>query len=289
MNQSVPVVCRLIEDADLTGVVDCLVRNFPLRTREYWLAGLARLARRDPTGDDPRFGRLFEANGAIVGVLLNIYSRRNGADGAFARCNFSSLCVDKPLRAYSFLLEKQSLARKDATFTNLSPAPHTLRNIEGLGFRRYTRGQIVFAPLLARGGRGARVAPFSEDAPVASRLGEIERRMLADHRGWGCVSLVGLLGDRVEPIVLLPRRILRNRIPCVQAIYASDLDTLAEFAPAIGRRLGFRAPFCVVDADGPHAALGGKFLNEREPRYFKGPNPPAPTDLAYSELVIFGR
>jgi hypothetical protein len=75
----------------------------------------------------------------------------------------------------------------------------------------------------------------------------------------------------------------------MHVIYARDLDTFAAFAPAIGRRLALRAPLCVVDADGPHAALAGKFLNEREPRYFKGPHPPAPSDLAYSELAILGR
>jgi hypothetical protein len=289
MSEPSPVVCRLIEEADLAGVADCLVRNFPLRRREYWLAGLARLKQRERNGDDPRFGRMLEVDGAVVGVLLLIYSRREGGDGPFARCNFSSLCVDRPFRAYSFLLEKQSLARKDATFTNLSPAPHTLRNIDGLGFRRYARGQIVFAPLLARGARGARVTRYCEDAPLAARLGAIERKMLADHRAWGCVSLVGLVGERVEPLVLMPRRILRNLIPCMHVIYARDLDALAEFAPAIGRRLGLRAPFLVVDADAPHATLGGKFLSEREPRYFKGSRAPAPTDLAYSELAILGR
>ena len=64
------VVCRFIEERDLPAVIDCLTRGFADRRRDYWARGLERIARLQRVGDHPQFGRLLDADGAVVGVML---------------------------------------------------------------------------------------------------------------------------------------------------------------------------------------------------------------------------
>jgi len=70
------VRCRLIEEADIDSVVDCLRRGFPYRLRTYWARAMERMSARPAIDDFPRYGYLLEAAGGVVGVILLIYSRQ---------------------------------------------------------------------------------------------------------------------------------------------------------------------------------------------------------------------
>ena len=59
------------------AVVECLARNFPERTRDYWRKGFAAMARRPRVAELARATAISSsATGAIVGVLLQIRLRR---------------------------------------------------------------------------------------------------------------------------------------------------------------------------------------------------------------------
>jgi len=89
--------------------------------------------------------------------------------------------------------------------------------------------------------------------------------------------------------VLRRRSVHRRKIPCEHLIHCRDIGELTAFAGAIGRHLLKRGIlFCLIDATGPVPGLVGKFLKNREPKYFKGPSVPGLGDLAYSELVMLG-
>ena len=86
------------------------------------------------------------------------------------------------------------------------------------------------------------------------------------------------------------RAIWRGLIPCLHVIYCRDPADLATFSSALGRFFALRARLiCVLDACGPIAGMRGRFFPGRELRYFKGSSAPQPCDLAYTELVVFGR
>ena len=284
------VVCRVIEQRDVPGVVDCLMRNFPERPRAFWTDGLARLAARPAVGDLPRFGHLLAAGDAIVGVLLQIVSTRETEAGAFARCNNAGWCVDPNYRGYAHPLHARAISRRDVVYFNVTPASHTLETLAAVGFRRYSEGQVVFAPLLSRGETGARAVAFAPDRPEAALLSKSDARLLADHAALGCAALIGLLGDQARPLAFQPRTIWRGRIPCAHLVYCREASDLARFGPAYGRHLARHGRFFVVaDAAGPVPGLVGRYFAGREPRYYKGPQAPSPCDLADTELVIFGR
>ena len=143
------IVCRPIVDDDRDAVIACLQRGFPERPRCYWERALERMARRPPIEDYPRYGHVLLVEGVVVGVLLQIFSRRDTATGSRIVCNLSSWCVDQEHRGHSAMLHLNSVKRKEVTYLNISPAVHTRRAIEAFGFRRFSEGQIVLAPILS--------------------------------------------------------------------------------------------------------------------------------------------
>ncbi len=284
------VVCRVIEERDLPKVVDCLTRGFPERPRAFWTDGLARLAARPAIDDLPRFGHLLAAGDKVIGVLLQIVSTRETAEGRYARCNMAGWCVDPDYPGYGHPLHARAISRRDVVYFTVTPAPHTLKTLAAVGYRRYSEGQVIFAPLLSRGEAGARVVAYAPGRPEAALLAESDARLLADHAALGCHAFIGLCGNEARPLVFQPRKIWRALIPCVHLVYCRDPGDLARFGPAYGRALARHGRFFVVaDAIGPVPGLAGRYFAEREPRYYKGPRAPSPCDLADSELVIFGR
>ena len=282
-------VCRPIVDDDRDAVIACLQRGFPERPRGYWERAFDRMARRPPIGDYPRYGHALFVEGAVVGVLLQIFSRRDLPNGSGIFCNLSSWCVDQEHRAHSAMLHLSSVKRKEVTYLNISPAAHTRRAIEAFGFRRFSEGQIVVAPILSAPRGRARVVPFDASQPEAALLSQNERQILAEHAAMGCRALVCLEGGLAYPFVFQPRAIVRSLIPCPQLIYCRNVDEFVRFANPIGRHLMFRSgPFCIIDATQHLPGLVGRYFSGRIPKYFKGPVAPGLGDLAYTELVILG-
>ena len=237
----------------------------------------------------PRYGHILESSNRVVGVVLVIYSRQTLPTGTTLRCNLSSWCVDREYRGYALALHAAAVKRKDVTYLNISPAPHTRRAIELARFERFSSGQMVFAPILSASRRDVRVATFAQNAPEAALLTEDERALLAEHAALGCLSIVCISDGVAHPFVFQRRAAFHRLVPCQQLIYCRSMDEFVQFAGSIGRHLLWRAwPIFLADANGPLAGLVGKYFAEYGPKYFKGPTPPRIGDLSYTELVILG-
>jgi hypothetical protein len=250
---------------------------------------MARMSQRPALADFPKYGYLLEAAGGVVGVILMIHSRDSEEAGAGVRCNLSSWCVDREFRGYALVLHATAVKRKEVTYLNVSPAPHTRRAIEAGRFKRFCDGQIVFAPLLSAARRDISVMAFAADAPESALLSQSEREILTEHAALGCRALVCIRKGVAYPFVFQRRAAFHRLVPCEQLIYCRDMDELVQCAGSIGRHLMFRAwPLFVVDANGPIEGLVGKYFAEYGPKYFKGPVQPRLGDLSYTELVILG-
>lgn len=281
--------CRPIREADWEGVVDCLCRGFPERNRSYWIQALTRLSQRPAVAKFPQYGFALEKADRIVGVLLTLYTRYRGQEGDEIRCNLSSWSVDAEFRPYGAKLVTAVLKRRDVTYTNISPAPATLKANWALGFRPFSTGQFAFLPALNSVQRSCRVLEVRPDLAEMAMLSDSERYILSEHSALGCLSLICICDGEAFPFVLMPRRILRGLIPCFQIVYCRSLTDLSRCAGAVGRFL-LRSGIllCVVDAKEPIAGLFGWYGPNRGLKYFKGPRPPSLGDLTFTELVIFG-
>jgi hypothetical protein len=152
--------CRQIDATDISAVAALLTRGFPNRKREFWLRALAQLAAREPPPGLPKYGYLIESDGTVVGVILLICSTMSAGDSVATRCNLSSWYVEPTFRAYAPLLVSHALQHKDATYLNISPAPHTQPIIEAQGFLRYCDGIFIAVPMFNGLFGGARVKVF---------------------------------------------------------------------------------------------------------------------------------
>jgi hypothetical protein len=285
----IKVKCRQIDDADLPAAADCLARGFPHRPRPYWAAALERLRTRPAIDDYPRYGVLLEFDGHVVGVLLQIFFRRREGEHLAVYCNLSSWCTDPAYRGFGMALNSAATKRKEVTYVNVSPAPHTRPSIEAVGFRRYCDGQFICLPWLARSRGDAKVSAFAPDRPETALLSDYERDLLAEHAALGCRSLTVAADDGVHPFVFTKRKVMRRLIPCEQLIYCRDLTEFVDYAGALGRYLLARgAVLCVTDANQKLRGLLGRYLLNNGPKYFKGPTTPRLGDLSFTELTILG-
>ncbi|TIX58510.1 MAG: hypothetical protein E5V28_10670 [Mesorhizobium sp.] len=270
-------------------MVDCLCRGFPERDRSYWIQALTRLSQRPAVADFPQYGLALEKADRIVGVVLTLYTLYPGQEGDEVRCNLSSWSVDAEFRPYGAKLVTTLLKRRDVTYTNISPAPATLKANWALGFRPFSTGQFAFLPAFSSAQRSSRVLEARPDLAEMAMLPDSERYILSEHAALGCLSLICICDGAAFPFILMPRRILRGLIPSYQVIYCRSLADLSRCAGAVGRFL-LRSGFllCVVDAKEPIAGLFGWYRPNRGLKYFKGPRPPSLGDLTFTELVMFG-
>lgn len=282
------LVCRPIGEADLAGVVECLERGFPDRPRQHWRDALARMAGRPPVDDLPRYGYALESQEHIVGVMLTLFFRHSSEEGAPIRCNLSSWAVDEDFRAYAGKLVMTAMRRRDVTYLSITPAPVTLKVTEALRFKRFADGQHAFMPVLSPARQGARVLAARPDLPELEGLTQSERFILLEHAALGCDALICLEDGAVHPFVFKQRRVLRGLVPCSQVIYCRSHEDLNRCAGALGRHLLRRGRlFGIVDACAPVPGLVGRYFAGVGPKYAKGPNPPRPGDLVFTEFVVF--
>ena len=281
--------CRLIGEADLPALAQLLSRGFPDRSPRYWARALETLERRDAPEGYPRFGYMLGQDGAPVGVLLMIFSTWRTQGTTRTRCNISSWYVEETARAYASLLIAAAVRHKDVTYINVSPAVHTWPVIEAQGFTRYCEGQMLTIPALSAWVSNVRVREFDPRRDYADTLTAEERDVLVTHVEHGCLAYVVHEKRNAHPFVFLKRRLLFGMLPTLQLIYCRNITEFQRFAGPLGRELMSRGqPTVLVDASEPLPGLVGKFMRNRGPKYFKGPERPRLGDLAFSESVLFG-
>ena len=281
--------CREIAAGDVDSVADLLTRGFPGRTRAYWLAGLQRQASRTVPEGYPRYGYLLEAAGAVVGVLLLMYSGKGTAGEPALTCNVASWYVDPQFRNQASLLSGLALKHKHVTYLNVTPAPPTWPILEAQGYKRYCNGLFFALPGLSRG--GGTVTPVSANSTKPDDLPADEFELLQRHAGYGCLSLVCRTQQAAIPLVLAPFRIRQGRIglPAMQLLWCRGIEDFVACAGAVGRHLTMRGkPLVVIDANGPISGLTGFYSQARGQKYFRGPNPPRLGDLADTEYALYG-
>src|SRR5262245_12306715 len=277
---------RQIGDTDVAAVADLLARGFADRPRTFWQGVLAQLRDRPVPAGAPKYGYLLESNDTVVGALLLIFSRVGNGERSITRCNVSSWFVEPAFRGYASLLVSKAFSHKDVTYLNLTPAPHTVPILLAQGYQQYSRGIFVALPALQRRGKDATVV---RTGSALSSWGEpFEHELLTEHARFGCVSFWCVNTDGAWPFVFRPRA-LKRVVPCAQLIYARSMDDVVRFAGPIGRFLAMRGrPLVVLDANGPIPGLIGRYLDARQPKFFRGPDRPRLGDLVYSETAMFG-
>jgi len=302
--------------ADLDTVIDLLTSGFPDRSRDFWTRGLTRLSKHITPAGYPKYGYLLEYEGRPVGIILLIFFYAEIDGEKRIRCYTSSWYVETAFRLYAPLLAAQAVRDRNVTYINITPARHTIPILEAQGYRQYTTGRVLSVPALAMRSHAAYVRSITDDIRPADDLSSAQIELLLEHQRYGCISVICFEGDRRYPFVflsppacsvgtiagaifsyirdhLLRRDSAGNRpdllgLPVAYLVYCPAYENFVRFAGPLGRFLARRGiPFVVLDACGPVNGLIG-WYSDSVPKYFKGPYPPHPGDLAYSEWVMLG-
>jgi hypothetical protein len=277
---------RHIKRADLPEVAKLLTEGFPLRSRAYWEAGLARLAERITPKGFEQYGFVVE-RGGLTGVILTISSDHQTPDGPRVYTNISSWTVG-PLSGVTDALRlmRRATSESEATVTSLSAAPDTLQTLRRLGFQCWTSGQVVGVGTAST--RQARVLDL--EAAFAAGLNEPRASILADHAAMGHLTPCLQVGDTLTPLIFLPRHIERIvPIRAAQLIYCARLAELLPHTAIVWRWLARRGyPLIIADSSGPVPGIKGRYYPARSAKYYRGPNPGMDCDHTYSEMVYFG-
>jgi hypothetical protein len=284
------VTCREIVVADFNDLLIALQRGFPDQPREHHVRALERLTEHKTPPGFPKYGYLLLADGVIVGTVLTIFASMTVGGENRLRINVASWYVDPEFRGYAAMLTSPLRTFKQATYLNITPAPHTWLMLEALGYRRFSSGG--FFALAALSGRSvtATIRRVSSAVEAGGGLSSSEAEVLRAHAGFGCISVVCEWEKRRYPFVFLPSRIRWKGIPMPYArlVYCRDFESYVQLAGPLGRFLLRRGmPLVLSDADSPVPGLMGRYVNWGV-KFARGPHPPHFGDLAYTEWVMFG-
>ncbi len=280
--------CRQIAEGDFNDLAALLNKAFSCWSHGYWLEGLAHMRDRESPQGFPRYGFLLESGGRIVGVILTIFTAAGEGEARKVRCNVSSWYVEPEFRGHGSPMISQVFKYKDVTVLNVSALVHTWPILKHQGYVRYSEGQMISVPALRLGPFGVRVLPY--EPWMASRLRDAdEAALLAYHAGRGCLSLVCEKDGGLTPFVFLKRPISKLHVSYVQLAYCRDTADFVRFAGPLGRYLlAHGMPVAALDAEGPVKGLVGRFVKDRVPKFYRGPDRPRLNDLAYTEAVVLG-
>jgi hypothetical protein len=275
---------RPLQADDIPAVISLMTESFPRRSRAYFATAFDRLSTREIPGGFERLGYIIDDVGP-KGAVLAIPSSHKTPAGEQIFVNVSTWCVAPSHRGPAAkALYAQAAARSDAVNTNLSAAAHTLKTIEKLEFRPWSRGQ--FLAIGTR--RSARTQILTIDQAVVAGLPDYQAGMLKDHAEFGCLTPVIESEGRLLPLVLLRRRV-RRCLPVAQLIYCENRDAVLDRAAALFswlRRRGY--PALLLDTNGGQPSLRGRYFPGLAAKYYRGQSPKLDIDHTYSEMIYLG-
>lgn len=160
----------LIDDGNLSEVIDLLVAGFPTRKRAFWERGIARLHALPMHRDrGAPLGYAMKADGRIVGAGLTAVTRRPplcsvpSADAASRCCsqapttciNLASWYVEPGQRWRMPVLLRNMMTDASAIYTDLTPTTSVQPILTALGFHAINNGvKVVATPAAALQRRG---------------------------------------------------------------------------------------------------------------------------------------
>ncbi len=110
---------------------------------------------------------------------------------------------------------------------------------------------------------------------------------MAITQSFGLTALVGVGRGEAAAFVLKPLPLWRHPIPAMLVLYARSESEVARYARPLARHCLLRGRGgLVIGASGPIPGVSGRYVENLYPRFYRGGEPTAPTDLAYSELAL---
>jgi hypothetical protein len=278
---------RVLQETDAAEVIVLLCDGFPRRDAAYWKRALGYLAGQYVPDGKSRFGFAIENEGRLVGVILNLWSRKPDNHMIYKGfvSNLSSWYVQPAFRSYAAMLLSRATKDADVVYLNVSAAVHTLKICEALGFQKYSSGQTVSVPMLAKRVSSVKVKQYQS---ATAHIDSQTRDMLDAHVAMGCHALLGESNGQIYPMLFVRRRV-KGFFHAMQMVLGPGDENLPKFMRALGVHFLKRGHFLLItDSEGTYDFVTSRYYEGRGARYFKGKVEPVVSDLTYTEIVAFG-
>ena len=257
-------------------------------TRAKWsTAGWRRLldGRWSPPGQ-PCAVAAFD-RGRMVGVIGIVATDRPTPAGPRRWTNLTSWYLDKPYRGQGIGSAMMAMAGGDphATVTNFTSARGAAPAALRAGMVTLEHERLLWD---ARPSDAPPLPVHPDPLALGAALPDLDRKVLADHRGLG---LTGLTVETPDGLCTLVLSIKRKREGCVthEALYLGDAALFARHARAIADSL-LPATGAALSVDRrflPDGLTAGRAETIPIPRYYRpGEMPPEHIDYLYSEVAL---
>src|ERR1700733_98805 len=133
---------REITAADFEEVAKLLGKGIGYSNR-YFLELLQRMAEHPTPVGFPKYGRLLESDGSIVGAIILIFSTVWSDGLPSIRCHVTGWCVEPAFRCYAAVFFSRDFRYENVTYINISAKSDKLPIIEAQGFTRTSSGQFM--------------------------------------------------------------------------------------------------------------------------------------------------
>ena len=229
------------------------------------------------------------SQGDVVGMLGMVFSQRHIDGRARKFCNLHTWWVREDFRGKSLSLLKPILNLDGYTITHFTPCDTIRAVTKRLGFCELnSQLKLLFSPRVLGNGGGEMTLTRDEQA-IEERLDDRDKRILLDHRPYGCGHL--LVSDGDQYCYLLYTYVVRHRFPYCHIHYISNKKLFAEKETAIRSVLlrSHKAWFIAVDARlvaGMRLRRSLDFWAPAHALYKSSELGPAQIDNLYSDVVF---
>jgi hypothetical protein len=232
--------------------------------------------------------QLVTDEGAVVGVYVAIYSKRDIDGITLDVCNLAAFCVLEAFRLHSLRLTRAILKQPGLVFTDLSPSGNVVAMNERLGFHRLDTATRLVVNLPHIHGRGVRLT--NDPAILEKVLVGRDAVVYRDHRN--AKAAEHLLVEREGKYgYLMFRRDRRKGLQLFATpLYLGGSSTVVESSwRAVRSHFLGRGLMFTLSEDrilGFSRGLGASLANPR-PKMFRGSGIHADqVDYLYSELAL---
>ena len=233
----------------------------------------------------PNHGFILRRDGAVLGVLLAFYSRREIDGYTVDVCNLGGWCVLPEARLRSVGMLKTALAQEGYEFTDLSPSGNVVALNRRLGFTDLDSTALLLPAVPLPPRRGVRMV--TNLVEVATHLDERNRRIFEDHRH-ALAARHALLVGPDGPCYVIYRRDRRRGLPAFATVlYVSDPPRFERLARRLASRLLLSGILAVlVDERVGGRPRGSRPIAMNRPKMVRSTSvDPDRFDYLYSELV----
>lgn len=243
--------------------------------------------------DKPDLGRVVEDNGNILGFVGMVYSKRvvEGASETFV--SISSWFLDRSMRGQGLGAGLMAAATDDPriTFTNVTSSDRVLPIVDAVGYRVLDDHRYLWRK---KGRPDPRLRCEWDVEAIRGRLGEDERRLIADHAGLPVRPVLVETGEH-RALLFFSVKQKGSDVTYFDLLHTGDGALLAGHGQALADAilpdgavvLAADCRFVANDSIDRRAPDGAEREALPVPRYYKSTRlAPARIDLLYSELQL---